>query len=155
MPNVIASLCVVALVSLLGAAPVAHAVCLDPKTFISGYHLPLNEEIRSTRAIVIGKVTKSQYLQEDPTDPEGITAYIYTVQILQRLKGRVPRIVNVRNENDSGRYAMDVGEKHLLFLSTQGEHFLVDSCGNSSPLPQGDAVLKRVEAKLGRTSNAP
>jgi hypothetical protein len=144
----------IALVALAAALPAA-AVCLDPKTFISGYHLPLNDEVRSTRLIAIGKITKEMALQEDPNDADGITAHIYTVQISRQLKGHLPKIFKIRIENDSGRYLMDVGEEHLLFLAKEDKYFRVDSCGNSSVLPRGNAMLKQVEAKLARASNAP
>jgi hypothetical protein len=133
----------------------AYAVCLDPKTFVSGYHVALDEEFRSSKAIAIGKVTKERYLKEDSTDPDGITASIYTIHVLRQLKGQLPKVVGLRSENDSGRYPMRVGERHLLFLHKEGRHFIVDSCGNSSVLPQGNAVLTRVEAALASIANAP
>ena len=146
--------CLFALVALVSALPTS-AVCLDPKTFVSGYHLPLNEEVRSTKLIAIGKISKQRALQEDSSDPDGITAHIYTVQIFRKLKGHLPKVISIRVENDSGRYLMDVGEKHLLFLAKEEKYFSIDSCGNSSLLPRGNAVLKQVEAKLAPTSNAP
>ena len=155
MPNAVAHLYSVAFTVLAAAAPATYAVCLDPKTLISGYHVPLDEEVRSRKVIVIGKVVRAEPLQEDATDPEGITAYIYTVQVLRQLKGHLPKVITLRTENDSGRYPMDVGEQHLLFLSAEGKHFVADSCGNSSLLPRGRAVLKSVEAELAKTSNAP
>jgi hypothetical protein len=80
-------ICVIVLALTATLTQAAHAVCLDPKTFVSGYHVPLNEEIQSTRMIAIGEVIKSRYLQEDSTDPDGITAYIYTVRVLRQIKG--------------------------------------------------------------------
>jgi len=133
----------------------AYAVCLDPKTFISGYQVPLDEEIRSNKIIAIGEVIKSRHLQEDPTDPEGITATIYTIQVSRQLKGRLPSVIKMRSENDSGRYWMEVGERHILFLRKKGQYFTADSCGNSSPLPKGNDVLKRVEEMLAESTNTP
>jgi hypothetical protein len=146
--------CLIALVALATTLPAA-AVCLDPKTFVSGYHLSLNDEVRSTRLIAIGKITKETSLQEDSSDPDGITAHIYTVQIFRQLKGHLPKVISIRVGNDSGRYLMDIGEEHLLFLAKNDKYFWVDSCGNSSVLPRGDPALKQVEAKLARASNAP
>ncbi len=155
MPKTVAHLGIVALVSLAAAIPAAYAVCLDPKTLVSGYRVPLNEEIQSTKVIAIGTVTKEQPLHEDSSDPEGIAAYIYTVEILRQLKGRLPQVIDMRTENDSGRYSMEVGERHLLFLSKEGQYFIADSCGNSSVLPAGNATLKKVEATLAGRANAP
>ena len=155
MPKTVAHLVIVALVSLGAAIPVAYAVCLDPKTRMSGYQVPLNKEIQSINVIAIGTVTKEQPLHEDSSDPEGITAYIYTVEILRQLKGRLPQVIDMRTENDSGRYSMEVGERHLLFLSKEGQNFIADSCGNSSVLPAGNATLKKVQSRLAGRSNVP
>lgn len=133
----------------------AFAVCLDPKTLGSGYHVALDEEVVSTESIVIGKVINKQALQEDSSDPYGITAHIVTVQVLQQLKGSTSKIITIRVENDSSRYWMEVAEKHLLFLTKEGEHFFIDSCGSSSVLPEGDAVINQVLAKLAGASHAP
>lgn len=135
----------IVLITLAAALPVS-AVCLDPKTFVSGYHRPLNKEVHSTKLIALGKIIKEKALQEDPSDPDGVTAYIYTIQIVRQLKGRLPKIVSVRIENESGRYPMSVGEDHLLFLAKNQSYFSVDSCGNSTIFPQGNTVLKEIEA---------
>jgi hypothetical protein len=155
MPNTITRLGIVLLIILAAASPTAYAVCLNPETVMSGYQAPLNKEIQLTEVIAIGTVTKKQALHEDSSDPEDITAYIYTVQIFRQLKGRVPQIIGLRTENDSGPYSMEVGEKHLLFLSKEGQYFIADSCGNSSALPTGDAVVKKVEATLAGRTDAP
>jgi hypothetical protein len=155
MPNTVTRLGIVLLIILAAASPIAYAVCLDPETLLSGYQAPLNKEIQLTKVIAIGTVTKKQALHEDSSDPESITAYIYTVQIFRQLKGHVPQIIGLRTENDSGRYSMEVGERHLLFLSKEGQYFIADSCGNSSALPAGDAVVKKVEATLAGRTDAP
>jgi hypothetical protein len=155
MPNTVTRLGIVALIILAAASPTAYAVCLDLETLMSGYQVPLNKEIQLTEVSAIGTVTKKQALHEDSSDPEGITAYIYTVQIFQQLKGRVPQIIDLRTENDSSRYSVEVGERHLLFLNKEGQYFIADSCGNSSALPAGDAVVKKVEATLAGRTDAP
>lgn len=135
-----------ALLGLCAGTGTSQAVCFDPKTYVSGYKVPLEEEIRSTKFIVIGKVSDERYLQKDPADPEGITAYIYTISVQRCIKGTLPKTVLLKTENDSGRYPMEVGEQHILFLERQGEYVQADSCGNSSPLPAGNDVVTQVEA---------
>jgi hypothetical protein len=132
----------------LTAAASASAVCFDPKTLISGYRVPLTEEVDSAEIIVIGKVIGEKALSEDMEDPEGITAYLWTIELRRKLKGHSPRVFTVRVENDSSRYPMSSREEHLLFLIREGEYFYVDGCGNSSPLPAGNDTLRQVEAKL-------
>ncbi len=135
---------------LLGAMPAhaAYAVCLNPKTLVSGYKVDLREEIKSSAFIVIGRVTEAHALTEKSADPEDITAYIYTVRVLKRIKGTLPSVVHFRSENNSGRYPMTVGERHLLFLTRKGRYFEADSCGNSSLMPQGQATLAQLKAVL-------
>ena len=124
---------------------VAHAVCLDPKTFISGYKVPLKNEIVSSQSIVVGKVIEKIDLYEDKSYPQDITANLYTISIKQILKGSVEKTIKIKSENDSGRYIMDVDEEHLLFLTKEHQYFSVDSCGNSSILPEGNETLKKVK----------
>ncbi len=153
MRNVCAYLCAA---GVMAAMPthLAYAVCLDPKTLVSGYKVALGDEIQTSAAIVVGEVIKVHTLSEDLADPQGITAYIYTVRVLKRLKGTVPAVVRVRSENDSGRYRMNVGEKHLLFLTSKGQYFAADSCGNSSTMSRGQATLIQVNQALSG-SHAP
>jgi hypothetical protein len=132
----------------------AQAVCLDPKTLISGYKRELREEIDNTAIILVGEVTGERTLQEDPSDPTGITATLYSVHVVKTLKGKVLRNIRIRTENDSGRYPMVTRERHLLFLTKEDDHFRADSCGNSSPLPEAAAVLQQTEAILAKRVHA-
>lgn len=128
----------------------ASALCLDPNTQVSGYEIPLLQEVQASEKIIIGTVENIRPLQEDQDDPLGVTAYVLSVKVLRKLKGTLPDSIALRIENNSSKYPIGIGEKHLLFLSRQENVFTVDSCGNSSSLPQGLNVLKQVEAELRR-----
>jgi hypothetical protein len=128
----------------------ANAVCLDPKTFVSGYKVPVASEVRTADAIVIGRALSEQGLQEDPTDPESYTAYNVKVKVIARLKGDLPTMVVIRNENTSARYPMSIGEEHLLFISRDGLKLWINSCGNSSPMPEGKQLAEQIQAQLER-----
>jgi hypothetical protein len=137
----------------------AKAACFDPKAIdkpgplISGYEMPVSEEIGLTEVIAIGKVVRSR-LVVSPDDPEGYEATIYTVQVERVLKGRLPSKVKLYSSNTTSRYFMERGERHILFLTSAFAEmvgisdYFVDNCGNSSTLPKGDAVVKQVEAIL-------
>jgi hypothetical protein len=142
------AVCLWALATFTAGSGVAQAVCFDPKTLISGYRMGLDDEIRATALIIVGKVIAEHYLQEDAEDPDGITAYIYTVQVVRQLKGTAPKTVYIRSDSGSSSYPMSVDEQHLLFLWKTGAYFAADSCGNSEVLPKGQASLERVEAAL-------
>jgi hypothetical protein len=126
----------------------ASAVCLDPKTSISGYKVPLDSEVRTADAIVVARVLSEQGLQEDPTDPDGYTAYNLTIRVLSSLKGSLPKVIVVRNENTSSRYPMSVGEEHILFVSRNGNKLGINSCGNSEEMPKGKQLVKQIQASL-------
>jgi hypothetical protein len=113
----------------------AEAVCLDPKTEISGYQIPLSIEVRNADAIILGRVLSEQGLKEDMTDPDGVTAYNVAIKVLSSLKGHLPSRIVIKNENTSARYPMSVGEVHILFISRTPQGLLVNSCGNSAALP--------------------
>ena len=128
--------------------PPAYAVCLDPRTDKSGYKIPLKKEVLTAEAIVIGRVLSEHRLQEDPDDPDGITASNVTIKVLKKLKGTLPGVIVVRNENTSSRYPMSVGEEHVLFVSRTNREMWIDSCGNSDVMPDGEQVVKEVRKQL-------
>jgi hypothetical protein len=126
----------------------ANAVCLHPETEKSGYKVPLKTEVRTAEAIVIGRVLSEQLLQEDADDPDGVTASNVTIKVLKNLKGSLPSVIVVRNENMSSRYPISVGEEHILFVSRTNHGMWIDSCGNSEAMPHGEQVAKEVRAQL-------
>src|SRR5262252_2411354 len=130
MKRRLCSIAVLVLFAALRPAPTA-AACFYPDKDLSGYHIPLEVETRTSRAIVIGQVTSQLDLHEDASDPDGISAYVYTVKVLRQLKGTLPSLIKLRTDNDSGRYPMSVGERHLLFFDTTSDYFQADPCGNS------------------------
>jgi hypothetical protein len=134
------------LLAAFGAVRTAGAVCLDEKG-VSGYHAPLDKEMHAALGIVLGKVTRTEDLYEDPTDPQGITATIYTLRVSRELRGKTPTLIKIRSENDSGRFWMDVGVEYLLFLSRDAHpgFYIVDSCGNSGIVSNRLPVLRQIE----------
>jgi hypothetical protein len=130
------------LLSLAASSLDAMAVCLDDN-LVSGYHVPLAKEIKTSYAIVVGTVQGEKNLQEDASDREGTTAAIYSIRITRVIRGKVPTLIDISSENDSGRFWMDLGKEYLLFLSRDkpNDAFFVDSCGNSGLLAKSGAIL--------------
>jgi hypothetical protein len=149
-------------IAILAAAALAPglggAVCLYPDKDLSGYRIPLDREIDSSPHIAIGKVVSEKQLT-GPGGPEWFAATIYSVRVEAVLKGRLHGSITLRIENDSGRYAMDVGERHILFLQPlppkRGAGYSADSCGNSSLLPEGEPVVQAVQARIMQARRAP
>jgi hypothetical protein len=71
-----------------------------------------------------------------------------TIKILKNLKGSLPSVIVVRNENTSSRYPMSVGEEHILFVSRTDHEMRIDSCGNSEAGRGGEHVAKEVRPQL-------
>lgn len=126
----------------------ASAVCFYPGSDKSGYKVPLETEVRNAEAIVIGRVLSERQLQEDPDDPNGVTASNVTIKILKKLKGNLLSVIVVRNENTSSRYPMSVGEEHILFLSHTNGETSIGSCGNSEAMPHGHQLIKKIRTQL-------
>jgi hypothetical protein len=131
------------------AAP-GRAVCFYPHSTLSGYHIPLKYEVEASPAIIIGRVASVRYVQADPSNPNGITSYVYTIRRLQELKGSVPEYLTLHAENDSGGYRMNAGETNLLFLTQAKDGLTVDVCGNSTELPKGASVVSDVRRLLAQ-----
>jgi len=126
--------------------------------------MPVAEEIGLTKIIAIGKVVASRNIPI-PEDPENYELTVYTVQIERVLKGSLAPRVRLLSSNTTARYWMEVGERHILFLTREWKEnqsmadYYVNNCGHSSRLPKGDSVVKQVEAAVSqqrlRISGAP
>jgi hypothetical protein len=141
------------LLALLTVIPgVASALCTDPKTWVSGYRVPFQEELNASIAIVVGDAIEEQKVFETADDPE-MYSVIFTVRVEQVLKGNPLGVFKLRMDLDSGRYEMGLGERHLLFITkwrwkVRGADYVINSCGNSSTLPEGNDTLARTKQAL-------
>lgn len=114
-------------------SPAAHGVCL------SG-HPALADEFART-AVVVARVHSARDVQDDPDDPAGISATLYTIDVTERLHGALARRLELRSDNTSSRFPMEPGRRYLLFVRRAKDHFYIDACGNSAELPQAQAAL--------------
>ena len=131
----------------------AGAVCLDAN-LVSGFHEPLEHELAGSVAVIVGVPVNVRNLSEDPSDPDGWTARIYRVRVSKVLRGHIGNEIDIRGENDSGRFGFEVGKKYLLFVSrhsaedgypTQAEGtFFVSSCKSSGLLSNSTDVLRQL-----------
>jgi hypothetical protein len=102
----------------------AGGVCLDAN-LVSGFHVPLEDELAGSVAVIVGEPVNVRTLSEDPSDPGGWTAMVYRVGVSKVLRGHIGNEIDIRDENDSGRFGFGVGEKYLLFVS---RHSAEDGC---------------------------
>jgi len=143
---------ILALLTLTSHLGVVGAVCMNPKTWISGYKVPLTLETREAEAIVIGRVVSEQPLQEDQADPDGTTAYNVSIKVLTRMKGYLPNVFVIRNENTSSRYPMSVGEEHILFINRFGNALWVNACGNSALRTEAPHLVRQIKQRLQKSA---
>lgn len=84
----------------------------------------------------------------DKDDPEGISAFVYSLRAGQRFRGSIAGSFQVYEGNDSGRTTFDwkVGQTYLLFLfySASEKAWELDGCGNSGPVNRARAVLEEI-----------
>lgn len=103
-------------------------------------------EYFNTEAVVIAKVLSSRYVA--PTGAQDY--YLYTLQASQTLRGTIKSTFVVYEENSSGRapFEWERGHSYLLFLycCREKQDYVVDGCGNSSPIEQAGNVLQRIGA---------
>lgn len=140
--------CFVIGVALPAVAPIARGACL------SG-HPTLADEFAQT-AVVVARVRSARDVQDDPDDPAGISATLYTIDVTERLRGTAARRLELRSDNTSSRFPMDAGHRYLLFVhqARDGSHH-VDACGNSGELPEVQAALDQVRQWAKRSSLPP
>lgn len=125
--------------SLLAAHPaLSFAYCTDNR------HPSVDEEILKSEAVFIGKVMKETPLLEDSSDPEGLTAITYQVRVLKGLRGHATDSIEIRSENTSSRFSMELSKRYVLFLQRDGQSFFIDNCGNSDLLSKSKKVIKAI-----------
>jgi len=86
----------------------------------------------------------------DADDPQGISAYVYTMRVDRVLRGKAAAILRVYEGNDSGRatFGWVRGREYLLFLFyvQQNKSWGLDGCGNSGPLSGARIALAEIAA---------
>jgi carboxypeptidase family protein len=86
----------------------------------------------------------------DKDDPEGISAYVYTLRVNRALRGKITGTIRVYEGNDSGRatFGWVPGRDYLLFLfyAASEKSWELDGCGNSCPLSEAGMALSEIAA---------
>jgi len=86
----------------------------------------------------------------DKDDPEGISAWVYTLHVNRVLRGKIGETIQVNEGNDSGRASFDwvTGRQYLLFLFyVAGDNaWGLEGCGNSGPVSKAGMALSEIAA---------
>lgn len=117
------------------------AVIAPPQGSCTSGQPTLVDEFAQT-IVVVARVLSVRDVQDDPEDPIGISATLYTVDVSERLHGRAAPTLVLRSENTSSRFPMERHRHYLLFIRRARDGALyVDPCGHSDELPQARATL--------------
>ena len=104
-------------------------------------------EFFASQIVVEATLTHTDKLH-DKDDPEGISAYLYTLRVNQALRGKIAGTIHVYEGNDSGRAQFDWvdGREYLLFLfyAPSEKSWALDGCGNSGPLSESKMALSEI-----------
>lgn len=130
-------------VVLLLFVPPARGLCNDPRPRM------VCAEYFASKVVVEGTLVKVRSVH-DRDDPEGVAAYVYTLNTNRVIRGQIDDVFRIYEGNDSGRATFDwkTGRKYLLFLSysDSDKAWKLDGCGNSGPLNGAKAVLGQIDA---------
>jgi len=112
--------------------------------------ISIAEELKRSDFVAVGTVI-SRFIVVDPVeDPEGYEAEIFKFKIEQTLSGNPKKEIFLYNENNSGRFPMEVGKKYFIFVSTGKNGYWVDSCGNSDEFKTSSNVIAKVKKLLNK-----
>jgi hypothetical protein len=124
-------------------APLAMAFCSVPQPRL------VCAEYFASQLVVEATLAQIKIIG-DKSDPVGIEARVYTLDVNRVMRGRIVGSIQVYEGNDSGRATFDwtPGKKYLLFLSyvPRENAWGLDGCGNSGPLGKSKAALSEIEA---------
>jgi hypothetical protein len=111
--------------------PTAAAFCPRIKIFV-------NNEFFKSRFVVTGTVMS----ERTELDTDGyIAAWDYRVKVEKTFRGSRQQVLKLRSENDSGRFLMEKAQKYLLFVRAFEGHLVIDNCGNSGLLSEGEDMI--------------
>jgi hypothetical protein len=120
-----------------GAASEAQNVCLFNDYSVAA-------EFARSDAVIVAKAV-SRYVVKDPKDEDEYGGTLYSVVIMESLRGSLHGRITVYSENSSGRFPLEMDQEYLMFLRADGAHLVGDNCGNSGLLVRRQAAL--VEAR--------
>ena len=84
----------------------------------------------------------------------------YDVEVVKTFKGAPPRELRLFSENSTARFWLDVGSKHVFFITEEtfddpvGRSLTMDTCGNSVPIEKAAKTVRVLEGLAHRNRGA-
>jgi len=133
------------LILVLAITSAGSAACLNG-------HPSAKKEFSQSELVATVQVIGSRHVPA-PKNGEFNDGTYYKLRLIEGLKGNPPATFTVFDENDSGRFEMDMHRKYLIFANKSSEKRLrIDSCGNSGLLNESAQALK-VARSLSQKAN--
>jgi hypothetical protein len=114
------------------SATVSFAACPNVK--------PVSQEMKDSEAVIIGTVTASSLV---PQSWDSLDGTDYVVHIDRKVKGKQSGEITVFSEHSDAGFKMEAGQKYLLFLTNNYQHWMVNQCGNSGPMDEESTAVRR------------
>jgi hypothetical protein len=108
--------------------------------------IPVDEERKESQVVVIGTVVSSRQVPQSWDSLDGTN---YVVHIDQKVKGKQTGEITIFSEHSEDGFNLQSGQKYLLFLTNNYQHWVVNKCGNSGPLDEESAVIKQMVHTAG------
>jgi hypothetical protein len=102
---------------------------------------PVSQEMKDSEAIIIGTVMSASQV---PQSWDSLDGTDYVVHIDRKVKGKQSGEITVFGEHSDNGFKMQTGEKYLLFLTNNYQHWVVNQCGNSGPMDEASPAVKQM-----------
>ncbi len=103
--------------------------------------IPVSQEMKDSEAIIIGTVMSASQV---PQSWDSLDGTDYVVHIDRKVKGKQSGEITVFSEHSDAGFKMQTGQKYLLFLTNNYQHWMVNQCGNSGPMDEASPAVKQM-----------
>lgn len=104
------------------------------------------QEYKQSQAVIVGTVVSAHPVPQSWDTLDGTD---YVVHIDQKVKGKQSGEITIFSEHSEDGFDMQTGQRYLLFLNNNYQHWVVNKCGNSATLDQAGPAIKALGHMFG------